>query len=633
MATTCGNTQASLLLDGFTAPAYAILSHIWAEEEVSFTDLQDVEKAKGQRGWEKIACACRQALTDGLTLIWADVCCIDKSSSAELSEAINSMFTWYQSAAVCYVLLADFKVSVMLRDDMPGIERWLDSSDVKTEDEMETTDEIGFYAVVAGAWKTDDTVESLNRFRACKWWTRGWTLQELLAPGVVQFYDQDWRHTGRLFDMLAIVSQIARIETGVLFHTTPLWEVNVATRMSWASQRMTTRPEDEAYCLLGIFDINMPMLYGEGSRAFARLQEEIMKVSTDLSIFAWDLHEDNPDVSMVHRAINDGRLFAPSPAGFRWRHTVFRDLGHHHTASYVPTNAGLRVHLPVLQGDTAPIWEVYGQEEFGQSRRYFSNYSQSHILADLGCRVGSSNELCIMLRLRDIPYPGIIAGTAMEKVYRVHAVERDGRPRRLVLMTPHALPRCVQQPLLIARDRPSRGAAYFPQKKWFSLEVPQPFACSVVKLEPPALWNTRTLIMVPHWTFKQSGVECADVQGAALLSIPGGETVALAFSHDTFHSRWLEYTDKDEEGRNTALIVAREGNLVHRYTAGLFPDSTLAAACEKIRPFGIGGVNPRMTVDESDCRSCFYEYKTNRIGLHMERCGDHTRLRVSVWSC
>ena len=172
-------------------------------------------------------------------------CCIDKTSSAELSEAINSMFRWYSRSKVCYAYLIDVPYD-------------------------------GF----------DDSLP-----KSC-WFTRGWTLQELLAPSSVVFYSAEWTRIGDGEALISVLRNVTRIDEGILLRTKSLGRVSVAEKMSWAATRETTRAEDMAYCLLGIFDINMPLLYGEGKRAFQRLQEEILRNSQDQSLFAWGLMED-----------------------------------------------------------------------------------------------------------------------------------------------------------------------------------------------------------------------------------------------------------------------------------------------------------------------------------------------------
>ncbi|RYP41740.1 hypothetical protein DL767_000756 [Monosporascus sp. MG133] len=232
------------------AERYVILSHTWEDgQEVSFqewntyiTKNQGWEAVAQKSGFKKIEGACQEAKVHGFEYIWVDTNCIDKSSSAELSEAINSMFAWYTFSAVCFVYLSD----------------------------------------VAFHYDVDRTM-----FEDSRWFTRGWTLQELLAPIEVYFYSKEWMRLGTRISLAHEIADITSIGKDYLTGKN-LHSASVATRMSWAATRQTTREEDKAYSLLGIFDINMPLLYGEGGKAFLRLQEEIIKVSTDQSIFAWD---------------------------------------------------------------------------------------------------------------------------------------------------------------------------------------------------------------------------------------------------------------------------------------------------------------------------------------------------------
>ena len=192
----------------------------------------------------KIWQACRIAREKGYRYIWIDSCCIDKSSSSELSEAINSMYKWYGLAAVCYAYLADVP---------PG--------------------------EYHHAWG--------SAFRKSRWFLRGWTLQELIAPLSVEFLSQDWAPIDSKHGLVDLVESVTKIDERALLHLGPLDTFSVAQRLSWAANRETTRVEDRAYSLLGIFDINMPTLYGEGDRAFRRLQEQIMQRTPDQSLFAW----------------------------------------------------------------------------------------------------------------------------------------------------------------------------------------------------------------------------------------------------------------------------------------------------------------------------------------------------------
>ncbi|KAH7303352.1 heterokaryon incompatibility protein-domain-containing protein [Stachybotrys elegans] len=227
-----------------TPPPYAILSHTWGADEVTLHDLDHLG-LDDKPGWKKIigfARAIRQS-NQPVDYFWVDTCCIDKSSSAELSEAINSMFHWYRESVCCFAYLADVE------------------------------------------WRAHSSSPLGADFESSKWFTRGWTLQELLAPRDLEFFDKDWRGIGNRHDLMERISTRTNIDTDTL--RLGQWpNASVAMRMSWAAGRQTTRPEDMAYCLLGIFDVNMPLLYGEGDRAFTRLQEEILKESEDQSIFA-----------------------------------------------------------------------------------------------------------------------------------------------------------------------------------------------------------------------------------------------------------------------------------------------------------------------------------------------------------
>lgn len=251
---------------------YAILSHTWGtpQEEVSFKDFADLDSARKKIGFAKIEKTCELARSQGLQYAWVDTCCIDKSSSAELSEAINSMFQWYRWSEICYVFLAD------LHGEPYDIDRWHTQSDSQEADEWSLS------------LKIDRDHHFLNsNFARCRWFTRGWTLQELIAPRKAVFYDSQWRRFASKHDIAPILSLITDIHEDILVGRDALGNVSVFTRMSWAARRTTTRVEDTAYCLLGIFDINFPLIYGEGPKAFRRLQEEIIRKTDDLSILAW----------------------------------------------------------------------------------------------------------------------------------------------------------------------------------------------------------------------------------------------------------------------------------------------------------------------------------------------------------
>ncbi|KAH6871654.1 heterokaryon incompatibility protein-domain-containing protein [Thelonectria olida] len=249
---------------GDDIPEYAILSHCWEQDELSYQDMcrviENSKVAPGMRdiqekqGFRKSYSFSHQALKDGYEYVWADTCCIDKSSSAELQEAINSMYRWYESSRVCSAYLFDVSIP------------------------SHSGNLLGRGLSAAG-W--------IKSFKASRWFTRGWTLQELLAPWSLIFFNQSWKKCGTASDLYKVINAITGIDVREVVRGVD----RDARRMSWAANRQTTLIEDRAYSLLGLFDVNMPLLYGEGERAFQRLQEEIIKVDEDVSILAWSSTE------------------------------------------------------------------------------------------------------------------------------------------------------------------------------------------------------------------------------------------------------------------------------------------------------------------------------------------------------
>ncbi|RMZ43851.1 hypothetical protein CA14_004034 [Aspergillus flavus] len=268
------NVQTFALEEFFNeqVPPYAILSHTWGndEDEVSFRDI--TERNTGDASWPvKFKGCCERAEKDGFTHAWIDTCCIDKTNSVELGEAINSMFRWYSNASVCYVYFSDVT--------------------------------------------TDDRKQLPSQISPSRWFQRGWTLQELLAPSRLLFFNSQWVDIGSKAQWAGLIETITGISRAFLLGRRPLSEASIAQRMSWASKRTTKRKEDIAYCLLGIFNIMMPMIYGEGDHAFIRLQREIIRETRDDSIFAWGLKSAGPVSTEPQEMISAG-IFAPSPASF-----------------------------------------------------------------------------------------------------------------------------------------------------------------------------------------------------------------------------------------------------------------------------------------------------------------------------
>lgn len=317
------NTSTIRLEDtGFDDPeGYAILSHAWGEGEVSFQEIQadpPPPALSRKLGYIKIKNACAQAASDGFKYVWIDTCCIDKTSSAELSEALNSMYQWYRNAEVCYAYLAD----------VPG---------------------------------NDDphSAAQTSAFVKSRWFKRGWTLQELVAPQAVVFYGKDWTEIGTKSSLREAIMGITGISGSVLLMNHP-GLVSVAQRMSWAANRQTTREEDIAYCLMGIFGINMPILYGEGKNAFYRLQQAILMSSDDHTIFAWRAHGSSTG------------LLAKSPADFAQCSQVRRFDYHGASPPYSLTNKGVCIRLPLIPQTTSDqaglVKAVLNAEYSGQNQ-------------------------------------------------------------------------------------------------------------------------------------------------------------------------------------------------------------------------------------------------------------------------
>ncbi|KAH9892853.1 heterokaryon incompatibility protein-domain-containing protein [Cubamyces lactineus] len=330
---------------------YAILSHVWITgKEQSFQDLQRLHELSTTealhdranrlagraprsvfyKASEKIRECCAFARARGYRWLWVDTCCIDKTSSAELSEAINSMYQWYQQSGVCYAFLHD------------------------VDDE-------------------DDPRAPGSQFRQSRWFRRGWTLQELIAPQELVFIGRQWRPFGTKASLAGVVEEITGIERAILEHRRPLSSVSVARRMAWAAKRKTTRVEDEAYSLMGIFGVNIPTIYGEGRNAFYRLQEEILRHIPDQSIFVWGpLVYDRyrwPCSQFGQSPIADSEfedppyryLFAPSPTAFDHSASISpislddfqREIGMEvPVPEYTITSYGIHANLMLV-----PLWK------------------------------------------------------------------------------------------------------------------------------------------------------------------------------------------------------------------------------------------------------------------------------------
>lgn len=238
-------------------PPYAILSHTWGTDtdEVTYQDVIS-RCATAKVGYKKIELCAQQAKKDGWNHIWVDTCCINKTNLVELSEAINSMFEWYAKAGRCYVYLSD-------------VFRKSSSRECATTKSLE------------------------EQLQSSRWFTRGWTLQELLAPQVVEFFSAEWEKFGDKGSLERHISDITRIPAKAL-RGAALAEFSIVERISWQDNRQTTKEEDIAYALLGICGVFMPLIYGEGKEgALRRLKMEIDSAHqgrrTTIPLLRWNL--------------------------------------------------------------------------------------------------------------------------------------------------------------------------------------------------------------------------------------------------------------------------------------------------------------------------------------------------------
>jgi hypothetical protein len=446
-------------------PKYAILSHTWGDDEVTYLDLFQYHNAsllpfrlnpfagstspESKPSYNKVRHARQQAEKDGY-FIWADTCCIDKSSSAELSEAINSMYRWYANAAICYAYL----------EDAPE----------------------GFPHK-----QVEDVVDDLTdltgrRFVSSRWFSRGWTLQELLAPRRVTFFGgKEWRVIGTKETLADWIVLATGVDREALLDPSQLRKISVARRMSWASNRVTTRIEDVAYCLLGIFGVNMPLLYGEGENAFIRLQEEIMKFSDDQSLFAWK--------STAHGAKSKAYgIFARSPKAFEESSKIVPISSGRMTSPFIMTNRGLQIDLPMLAFESDYLDEA-GDKEY---------------LGILDCQYEDDFSTCLAITLKQTQTP---------RVY----VRMEGEECSLRKVTPQMEAKARSTTLFIPRDYGLMTRAYMNCQ--VQCESLKEHGYNLVKVLRPtsqskSRWNPETQVMrieasdesgsqefLPHATF------------------------------------------------------------------------------------------------------------------------------------
>ncbi|KAK4234253.1 vegetative incompatibility protein HET-E-1 [Achaetomium macrosporum] len=396
-------------------------------------------------GYAKIAYACSQAERDGYRYVWVDTCCIDKRSSAEVSEAINSMFSWYQRAAVCYAYLED----------------------VHSDD----------YANGYLTWK--------DHFNSSRWFTRGWTLQELLAPRKVVFYAKGWRLLGTKSSLVKMIEKITRVDELTLLEPRLIHSASVAQRMAWAANRTTTRPEDMAYSLLGIFGVNTPIIYGEGENAFLRLQEEIIRRSDDHSIFAWGTlgqddgthlphnqrhHNTDLDELDYDELTGTAGVLARSPRDFAGMEHVVNapPSTTQATSDYSMTNKGLHIELPLI-----PVKQHASTSAINLS-------PNNHYLAILNCHPESEPTTRLALLLTETSTPNVLL--------RVRT-----RSSTMTSVSSKAQPKVIYIPTKAASSSQAQAAKLLGEEEIIVLRTPDLLAPGYevvdIRGRQPVRWN------------------------------------------------------------------------------------------------------------------------------------------------
>jgi hypothetical protein len=455
----------TLRLEGFKGlrpPEYAILSHRWGDEEVTFQDITDGEP-EGKKGYQKIQGAAAQALSEGLAYVWVDTCCIDKTSSAELSEAINSMFAWYRDARICYAYL----------DDVPTQAGGL--TDIQSDEKL-----------------TDEELEEVLRspFAKSKWFTRGWTLQEFIAPWEVKFYNCQWQGIGTKCQLPTMLTYITGVDEDIILHQRTLHDVCVARKMSWAARRTTTRIEDTAYCLLGLFGIHLPLLYGEGANAFIRLQQEIIRVSDDQSIFAWR--------PLDYR---DQGLFAPRPQCFSNAGRMVLWEARRGYEPWVLTNYGLRLQLSLI-------------------RARLSN-NQTAVAAVLACRYEDDFTGPLGLMLSATDSPTLFRTSLSQRLVVLDREQANSAELETLYLSTHQGPTSLFSGVRRAFENKKCWVRFSvpPASGWPEFEVQAAF--------PPRCWNTTTKTMrVRHGN---------EVKGALHMRNRDGKEFVVAFGYEGPH--------------------------------------------------------------------------------------------------
>ncbi|KAI0357086.1 HET-domain-containing protein [Trametes cingulata] len=456
---------------------YAILSHVWRGKEQTFQAVRAISRRCAASGEnprdlvaDKIRKCCQWAEAHGFKLLWMDTCCINKASSAELSEAINSMYMWYAQATVCYAYLFD------------------------TDD-------------------GENPSAPSSSFRVSRWFTRGWTLQELIAPRDVVFLSKNWQPLASKMTIAKLLEQITGIDAAVLRGQRSLDQVSVARRMSWASKRETTRLEDQAYSLMGIFGVNLPTIYGEGSEAFIRLQEEIMRRSSDRSLLAWGAERHLVEVVVGYRSaifptpegityIQQSCLLARKPSDFREAADI----------------------ISVAVEDLATAFDISAERSplaissYGARTMFpLIRFANHCTLALLPCQRNGA-FVALVLRFQGTSGPwaiGTRSHIAETKLAR-HQPSRDHPETRMRIITEaqvHAV-RCVlirsREDLESCMQRPLRRGETIPVPTWDAVFIAYRAQHVLVRSQDraPKAWTRKPVfapckLVVPIWTLKE----------------------------------------------------------------------------------------------------------------------------------
>ncbi|KAI1736248.1 heterokaryon incompatibility protein-domain-containing protein [Xylaria scruposa] len=399
--------------DGWTPP-YTILSHTWGleKDEITFHDIKTGRIKDAAARPTKLTGCCERTKKDGYKYIWIDTCCIDKTSAVELGEALNSMFCWYTNASICYAYLSDVPPSSTVNDAKSAIS-------------------------------------------SSRWFTRGWTLQELLAPKELRFFGSTWSFLGTRSELSTTIEQITGISRPFLLGLVSLSEASVAQRMAWASRRVTKRKEDMAYCLLGIFNVTMPMVYGEGEQSFFRLQQAIIAHTDDDSILVWGLKLGNVASADVSKDQISG-IFASKPADFAHCAHVVSPQGSR--ASLEVSGGRLRVRLPLY------------------------TTSRGKIYCLLNCRLESASGL----RTLGVPLALNSAGGFAKEYFRPQG--------RLPISFPTTIESRTEQIEILIGHR--RNAEMGPNRQnWFYIEDSSEIGLNLVEVHPLHRWQKHQSII------------------------------------------------------------------------------------------------------------------------------------------